>query len=549
MNNQSHMQPHYTLPGVMHYLQSEFTKNERDRIAWELERSEMKARIAQLEGENKDLHHEIMMLEAGHRPGSVKIVDTEKAASGDLTGLLKSKLAVQESVKEIIYLFKSPNVATQMHTLNGKGDAIHELQKLNLNQNLGDLQNAHSVSEMDLRQEIPRQVEREDDESLEISSDAGTVVMGSDGDSGEKEEPRRRRSSSLFTSVKVAPVETKKGDVDHSEDLAKISNLFQNNKDVSAAGIVQVKALGSQVLSYSHSESLKLLQVGPDLRVNKDTVRSFQGISATLIDFYWLDSKRFLVLDEQSITLYSVASEAPAASQHIPKNMEIKKSSLIGHDYTNSQFLFVFQNMIRILEVSNTLNTSPEKFSLGESFSIKGERSIVSAKFGMTEKSLIVFYSEPYEIVIYNYQGKVLQRIDVSRLLGAVTVEVGSSQLLLNKKSSKFMLLLSKRVLVYSFDQKKFVLNGSLENSPVGIIFKTIKDTAAFAYKNGTVEIRDLNDFNTVNQLPKSSEHSSQTSVMVNSVDSTVINSTPAVVFGHNDGTTTLRRLSELTEH
>lgn len=48
--------PHdYSLPGVMKYLQNEWQKNERDRIQWDLERSEMKTRIARLEGEKKSL--------------------------------------------------------------------------------------------------------------------------------------------------------------------------------------------------------------------------------------------------------------------------------------------------------------------------------------------------------------------------------------------------------------------------------------------------------------------------------------------------------------
>lgn len=267
MNTQSHLQPHYTLPGVMHYLQSEFTKNERDRIAWELERAEMKARIAQLEGENKDLHHEVMQLSTGGSSTPENASDKDKVGSGDLTGLLKSKMAVQESVKEIIYLFKSPNVATQMNSLNGKRDPIHELQKLNLNQNL-ESSNEHSlpgaqIPEIDLQKTDPHL--GDDSQSQDLGSDAATVVMGSDSEEGEPhEETRRRRSSSLFTSVKVAPVESMKGDVDHSEDLAKISSLFQNNETVLATGITRLKALGSQVLSYSQNDSLnsgKLIQV------------------------------------------------------------------------------------------------------------------------------------------------------------------------------------------------------------------------------------------------------------------------------------------------
>ncbi|KAI9807633.1 MAG: hypothetical protein M1825_005574 [Sarcosagium campestre] len=43
----------YTLQGVMRFLQTEWHRHERDRNAWEIERAEMKARIAKLEGENR----------------------------------------------------------------------------------------------------------------------------------------------------------------------------------------------------------------------------------------------------------------------------------------------------------------------------------------------------------------------------------------------------------------------------------------------------------------------------------------------------------------
>ncbi|CZR53509.1 probable signal transduction scaffold protein, essential for virulence and fertility [Phialocephala subalpina] len=61
----------YTLQGVMRFLQTEWHRHERDRNAWEIERQEMKGRIARLEGStrksdasNKSLKKYINMLEA-----------------------------------------------------------------------------------------------------------------------------------------------------------------------------------------------------------------------------------------------------------------------------------------------------------------------------------------------------------------------------------------------------------------------------------------------------------------------------------------------------
>ena len=46
-------EPTYTLPGVINYLTSEFTKFEQFKIVNNLERSEMKFKIKELEGKLK----------------------------------------------------------------------------------------------------------------------------------------------------------------------------------------------------------------------------------------------------------------------------------------------------------------------------------------------------------------------------------------------------------------------------------------------------------------------------------------------------------------
>ncbi|KAF9895954.1 pro11 protein, partial [Lobosporangium transversale] len=43
----------YAFPGVLQFLQSEWRRFERDRNEWDIEKAEMKARIAFLEGEKR----------------------------------------------------------------------------------------------------------------------------------------------------------------------------------------------------------------------------------------------------------------------------------------------------------------------------------------------------------------------------------------------------------------------------------------------------------------------------------------------------------------
>lgn len=61
---------HYTIPGILHFLQHEWSKFEMERSQWEVEKSELQARIAFLNGERKgqenlknDLVRRIKMLE------------------------------------------------------------------------------------------------------------------------------------------------------------------------------------------------------------------------------------------------------------------------------------------------------------------------------------------------------------------------------------------------------------------------------------------------------------------------------------------------------
>ncbi len=75
------------LLGVMRFLQTEWHRHERDRNAWEIERQEMKARIASLEGSGRrsDAHQKslskyVKMLESALQNERKKKANGEAAA-------------------------------------------------------------------------------------------------------------------------------------------------------------------------------------------------------------------------------------------------------------------------------------------------------------------------------------------------------------------------------------------------------------------------------------------------------------------------------------
>jgi hypothetical protein len=71
--------------GVMRFLQTEWHRHERDRNAWEIERAEMKAKIAKLEGETRS--HKKLQVDLSKRIQMLEIVlkrEREKAKSTNL---------------------------------------------------------------------------------------------------------------------------------------------------------------------------------------------------------------------------------------------------------------------------------------------------------------------------------------------------------------------------------------------------------------------------------------------------------------------------------
>ncbi|KAK9464971.1 Striatin family-domain-containing protein [Lipomyces arxii] len=119
----------YTLQGVMRFLQTEWQKNEQDRLKWEIEKAEMKSRIARLEGEKRgtdrlvdDLTRRIKMLEkslieARHLNGTTESTATavEDIPSIHQTSMvdvervrLKSREYLEKCLQEAAFLLAYP---------------------------------------------------------------------------------------------------------------------------------------------------------------------------------------------------------------------------------------------------------------------------------------------------------------------------------------------------------------------------------------------------------------------------------------------------------
>lgn len=92
----------FTLSSVLHFLQTEWRRYERDRNEWEIERAEMRARIALLEGERRsfenvklDLMRRIKMLEY-----ALRVERSKQLTQSSSQGVQPTKSSVSHGQKE-----------------------------------------------------------------------------------------------------------------------------------------------------------------------------------------------------------------------------------------------------------------------------------------------------------------------------------------------------------------------------------------------------------------------------------------------------------------
>ncbi|XP_055929948.1 striatin-3-like isoform X3 [Argiope bruennichi] len=92
--DEHNQRPHYSIPGILHFIQHEWARFEMERAQWEVERAELQARIAFLQGERKgqenlknDLIRRIKMLEYALKQERVKFHKLKYGTDPNFTDL------------------------------------------------------------------------------------------------------------------------------------------------------------------------------------------------------------------------------------------------------------------------------------------------------------------------------------------------------------------------------------------------------------------------------------------------------------------------------
>ncbi|GMM58167.1 Far8 protein [Maudiozyma humilis] len=445
----AHTHQQYSLPGVMHYLQTEFSKNERDRITWELERAEMKSYIASLEGENKELRRKLAQLGSAETAADAGSTSAQVASGKvDSESLMKAKASVEDSVKDIIHLLNSPSVLSQFDSLNGRKAPVHEMERLALNKETGE-NNGNGIN--------ARSVVTE---SLFADNSAVTAKKGASNNTGS---------------------------VGHISQISTSENQF-------------ISVFKNNIL-VTLDEKLKIFKIDEELQCNETGVVFDSLDIANIRGLFWLGSEFILALDDSGVKVWSliqqrVINELNIFDEKFGITPALSFDDIIKVDFKNKWLLLQSGDNVHILEFSDM--KEPHMMTLANSYTVSSSR-VMDVLLGITEMSLIVLTASPLSLVIYDFEGEVLQRVALDKEVSEKLVgKQADAHLHLNKESSKLIVQLGKHMVIYSFDQKRVVLQHTLNSVPQSMYFKYATDTVGLAYDDGTVELRELPEFSHV---------------------------------------------------
>lgn len=488
----------------MHYLQTEFTKNERDRINWELERCEMKARIAQLEGENRDLRYELIKLRQSNLQMEPKNHDDINFSEPQL---LNSKLSVQENVKEIIYLLKSPQVTEKLDSWNNRSSSLHFLETMNLNSrknvaktefmnvSKGGVSPLHTTSSS-AATKTPVGDQSSDSSPINKSNDG--VSSGYESDQETILMIEQTGSSTFKDQNNIQSPFSRKNSFCSLGD-PKPGTIFKYYSASSMSGATSLNCVDkislyqTNLLTLTTDGKLKRWVISSDLKINDARSPQFYGMGRSVIGIFWWDMKTFMTINEKGLDVWSVNFLKPLIHWDCFKDLQFQSVNMV--DYENKWLLLKLGDKILMwkLDINNEQNAIKVSRNYELLLQDKNPSFFI---LGLSEESIIVLYLNPCHCTIYNFRGKVLQKIDLSNLVKDINLsDKNINRLLLNKKTSKLLIQINNQLIIYSFDQKKPILNFDLQNSPTNIIFKFNSQVVVLGYDDGTIEIRDFSDF------------------------------------------------------
>lgn len=523
-------QSHYTLPGVMHYLQTEFTKNERDRITWDLERLEMKSYINKLESENRDLRHKLSALRSQIESRTVPDDQLEydgklslKQDSKEIDSLMQSRLRVQENVREIIYLLNGPNITSDLNTITNRDLPLHQMEDLNLNTSTQNILGTDSDLDVDLSDNMSQKDNRNID-NKEASAVNGTYVESLF---------KKNSSTAISNGNSYHYLQTDVGDEtnipdidDLTSDTTEIASVHDLNEQLETKGDKKQVPLPIQDIIETNSLQKGYHQpLGPILavyrnhilatlnnklkyyKIDEDSSCLDMGVSfdtflngVDVRGVFWINEKMTMFVLNDGVAIWDMYLSKVIDKFPLYDEMNLNFEDIISTNLKNKWLILTTHTGVHIVEWE--WGDQEKEYSHHSNIFIKNKYYIhisncMASVLGITEKSFIVIINNPLKLIIYNCNGEILQTVNINKEVSKkrITKEI---KLYINKESSKLLIQMKRHLIFYSFEQKRIVQQKTLVKTPTSIYFKYTDDIIGVAYDDGMVELRKLNNFDKV---------------------------------------------------
>lgn len=523
-------QSHYTLPGVMHYLQTEFTKNERDRITWDLERLEMKSYINKLESENRDLRHKLSALRSQIESRTVPDDQLEddgklslKQDSKEIDSLMQSRLRVQENVREIIYLLNGPNITSDLNTITNRDLPLHQMEDLNLNTSTQNILGTDSDLDVDLSDNMSQKDNRNID-NKEASAVNGTYVESLF---------KKNSSTAISNGNSYHYLQTDVGDEtnipdidDLTSDTTEIASVHDLNEQLETKGDKKQVPLPIQDIIETNSLQKGYHQpLGPILavyrnhilatlnnklkyyKIDEDSSCLDMGVSfdtflngVDVRGVFWINEKMTMFVLNDGVAIWDMYLSKVIDKFPLYDEMNLNFEDIISTNLKNKWLILTTHTGVHIVEWE--WGDQEKEYSHHSNIFIKNKYYIhisncMASVLGITEKSFIVIINNPLKLIIYNFNGEILQTVNINKEVSKkrITKEI---KLYINKESSKLLIQMKRHLIFYSFEQKRIVQQKTLVKTPTSIYFKYTDDIIGVAYDDGMVELRKLNNFDKV---------------------------------------------------
>lgn len=506
---------HYTLPGVMHYLQTEFTKNERDRITWELERAEMKTRITELEYENNELKYQLSNIKLNN--GDEKDKNSKSGATTGLSPLIRSKAAVQENVKEIVYLLKSPNANDQIESLKSKANVNFMVSKMAVNTttdtHVNSTRRNDDNDDNDTRTGpgTKRDKAATRRRSIDQRADMKSTTIRSTNVNNSSSEQRFELEEISDTETEIAPNDAES----ESRETDQVASLFENETITSKSikvvtppiTVRSLKVQKDHIVMYNSSGNLINVRVRKDFGLSTPITYTMDGLSDTILDYFVVSDNQVLTIDESGLRLWELGVSECISHMNIFEDGHVKfidYNDILYVDFKNKWLLFATKDNVVIIEVVITRSSTPSKLAINKKHVVETYKNLLDAVLGMTEKSFITICGPPYELVIYNFQGEVLQTISLEKHIAGTMLlsdESARTSFKLNKETSKLLVQINNLILVYSFDHKAIILKRLLKGIPVTVLFGSANDVVILSYSSKRIEFRILSKFDYIQKV------------------------------------------------